>query len=325
MAQLNMVEALNLALKQEMARDKNVIVIGEDVGKDGGVFRVTEGLLEKFGDSRVFDTPLAESGIVGSAIGLAVNGFKPVAEIQFDGFTYPAYDQIISHLARIRTRSRGRFSCPVVIRFPFSGGIHAPEHHSESPEALYVHIPGIKVVIPSSPSDAKGLLVAAIRDEDPVIFMEPKKIYRSIKEEVQENEYVVPLGKARIIVEGSQVTLISWGAMVVKCIEAVNELAKKGVSVELIDLRTLSPLDKEAIVNSVKKTGRCVVVQEAPRTCGFGAEIVALINENAFLNLQAPILRVTGFDTPMPLYKLEEYYLPNSARIIEGVNKVMNF
>jgi len=325
MAQLNMVEALNLALKQEMARDKNVIVIGEDVGKDGGVFRVTEGLLEKFGDSRVFDTPLAESGIVGSAIGLAVNGFKPVAEIQFDGFTYPAFDQIISHLARIRTRSRGRFSCPVVIRFPFSGGIHAPEHHSESPEALYVHIPGIKVVIPSSPSDAKGLLVAAIRDEDPVIFMEPKKIYRSIKEEVQENEYVVPLGKARIIVEGSQVTLISWGAMVVKCIEAVNELAKKGVSVELIDLRTLSPLDKEAIVNSVKKTGRCVVVQEAPRTCGFGAEIVALINENAFLNLQAPILRVTGFDTPMPLYKLEEYYLPNSARIIEGVNKVMNF
>lgn len=325
MAQLNMVEALNLALKQEMARDKNVIVIGEDVGKDGGVFRVTEGLFEKFGDSRVFDTPLAESGIVGSAIGLAVNGFKPVVEIQFDGFTYLAFDQIISHLARIRTRSRGRFSCPIVIRFPFSGGIHAPEHHSESPEAFYAHIPGIKVVIPSSPSDAKGLLVAAIRDQDPVIFMEPKKIYRSMKEEVPETDYFVPIGKAKIIVEGGHVTLISWGAMVIKCIEAANELAKKGISVELIDLRTLSPLDKDAVISSVKKTGRCVVVHEAPKTCGFGAEIVALINENAFLNLQAPILRVTGFDTPMPLYKLEEYYLPNSARIIEAVNKVMNF
>ena len=325
MANLNIVEALNLALKQEMERDKSVIVLGEDVGKDGGVFRVTDGLFEKFGEARVVDTPLSESGIVGTSIGLAINGLKPVVEIQFDGFTYPAFDQIISHLGRIRTRSRGRFSCPVVIRFPFSGGIHAPEHHSESPETIYVHTPGIKVVIPSSPYDAKGLLAAAIRDPDPVIFMEPKKIYRSIKEEVPETDYFVPIGKAKVVIEGSQITLISWGAMVRQCIDAANQLAPKGISVEVIDLRTLSPLDKDTIINSVKKTGRCVVVYEAPKTCGFGTEIITLINENALLNLQAPIMRVTGFDTPMPLYKLEEYYLPNVARIIDAINKVMNF
>ncbi len=325
MAKLNIVEALNLALKQEMERDKKVIVLGEDVGKDGGVFRVTDGLWQKFGDSRVIDTPLAESGIVGSAFGLAVNGFKPIAEIQFDGFSYLGFDQIINHLSRIRTRSRGRFSCPAVIRFPFSGGIHAPEHHSESPETIFVHTPGIKVVIPSSPYDAKGLLIASIRDPDPVVFMEPKKIYRLIKEEVPEDDYIVPIGKAKIIAEGNDVTLISWGAMVRQCIEAANQLAQKGIGVEVIDLRTLSPLDKDSVVNSVKKTGRCVIVHEAPKTCGFGAEIVALINENALLNLEAPILRVTGFDTPMPLYKLEEYYLPNTARIVTAINKVMNF
>ncbi len=320
----NMVQAINLALRQEMARDRDVIILGEDVGKDGGVFRVTEGLLDKFGEERVIDTPLAELGIIGCSIGLAVYGFKPVAEIQFDGFLYGAMDQIISHAGRIRTRSRGRFHCPLVIRAPYSGGIHAPEHHSESPEAYFVHTPGIKVVIPSSPYYAKGLLVSSIRDPDPVIFLEPKKIYRSIKEEVPEEDYAVPLGKARIAKQGSDLTLFAYGAMVSVCMQAA-ELVKEKHSVEVVDLMTLSPLDMETILESVKKTGRAVVVHEAPMSCGMGAEISALLSDRDIMYLEAPVVRITGFDAVMPLAKLENYYLPNAERVVQGIEKVMQF
>ncbi len=324
MAKRNIVEAINLALQQEMAKDPSVLVLGEDVGKDGGVFRVTQGLFEKFGKDRVIDTPLSESGIVGTSIGLAVYGFRPVAEIQFDGFIYPAFDQIISHAARIRTRSRGRFTCPLVIRAPYSGGIHAPEHHSESMEALYAHIPGIKVVIPATPYDAKGLLIASIRDPDPVLFLEPKRVYRAIKEEVPDEEYLVPLGKARIVKEGSQVTLITWGAMLKTALEAVEKIAAD-LDVEVIDLRTISPLDTKTILESVKKTGRVVIAQEAPRSFGAASEISALINEKALLYLEAPIIRVTGYDTVMPLYKLENTYLPNANQIAKALLDVKKF
>jgi len=315
-----MVEAINLALKQEMKKDSKVIVLGEDVGVDGGVFRVTDSLLKLYGPERVIDTPLSESGIVGTSIGLAIGGMKPVAEIQFDGFTYPALDQLISHASRIRNRSRGRFSCPMVFRFPCSGGIKALEHHSESPETYYIHIPGLKVVMPSTPYEAKGLLVSAIRDPDPVIFMEPKRLYRAIKQEVPEKEYSIPLGKASIRKEGSDVTLISWGAMVREC-----EKTETNVSCEIIDLRTLKPLDMDTVINSVKKTGRAIIVQEAPRTCGLGAEVSARIVEKALLDLKAPVERVTGFDTVIPLAKLEEYYLPNPKRIKKAIEKVMSF
>ena len=317
-----MVEAINLALKQEMKKDSKVIVLGEDVGVDGGVFRVTEGLLKLFGADRVIDTPLSESGIVGTSIGLAVGGLKPVAEIQFDGFSYPALDQLISHASRIRNRSRGRFSCPMVLRFPCSGGIKALEHHSESPETYYIHTPGLKVVMPSTPFDAKGLLVSSIRDPDPVIFMEPKRLYRAIKQEVPEKEYTIPLGKASIRKEGSDVTLISWGAMVRECEKASADVKE---SCEIIDLRTLKPLDTDTIINSVKKTGRVVIVHEAPRTCGLGAEISARITEKALLDLKAPVERITGFDTVIPLAKLEDYYLPNPKRIKKAIEKVMSF
>ncbi len=325
MARLNMVEAINLALREEMERDPRVVILGEDVGKEGGVFRVTDGLQKRFGLNRVIDTPLAESGIVGTAMGMALNGLRPVAEIQFDGFLYPCLDQIINHIGRIRNRSRGRFSCPIVIRVPYGGGIHAPEHHSESPEAILVHTPGIKVVIPSTPYEAKGLLISSLRDPDPVLYLEPKRIYRAIREEVPEGEYSIPLGKARVVQEGKDVTVIAWGAMVREVLNACEQLKGDRISVEAIDLRTLSPMDIETIVNSIRKTGKGVIVHEAPKTCGLGAEIIALINEKALLSLQAPIERVTGFDIPVPLLKSEHYYLPNPKRIVRAVKKVMNF
>ena len=320
-----MVEAINLALREEMDKDKRVVVLGEDVGKEGGVFRVTDKLQERFGADRVIDTPLAESGIVGVAFGMAVNGLLPVAEIQFEGFLYPCLDQINNHISRIRNRSRGRFTCPLVIRTPYGGGIHAPEHHSDSPEAILAHIPGLKVVIPATPYEAKGLLLSAIRDPDPVIFMEPKRIYRAIREEVPEGDYTIPLGKARMVQEGSDVTVVAWGAMVREVLSAAEQLKADKIDMEIIDLRTISPIDIETIANSVRKTRRAVIVHEAPKTCGLGAEIIALINEKALLSLEAPVERVTGFDIPVPLPKSEHYYLPNPKRIMIAVKKVVNF
>ncbi len=325
MAKRNMVEAINSGLMATMEKDPSVIVLGEDVGKEGGVFRVTEGLQVKFGPNRVFDTPLAESAIVGTAIGMAVKGLRPVAEIQFEGFLPPAMDQIFSHAARIRTRSRGRYTCPLVVRSPWGGGIRAPEHHSESPEAHFAHTPGLKVVIPSSPYDAKGLIISAIQDPDPVIFFEPKRIYRAIREEVPDGEYTVPIGEARIVREGKDVTIVTWGAMVREALRAAEAAAKEGIQAEVIDLRTISPMDENSFLESVRKTGRAVVVHEAPRTCGVGAEVVARINEKALLSLAAPVLRITGFDTIMPLTKLENIYLPGPDRILWGIRKVMAF
>jgi pyruvate dehydrogenase E1 component beta subunit len=324
MPQLTIVQAVAFALKQEMERDPTVLVLGEDVGRNGGVFRATEGLINEFGDNRVVDTPLSESGIVGTAIGLALYGFKPVAEIQFDGFLYSALDQLISHAGRIRTRSRGRFHVPLVVRVPYGGGIRAPEHHSDSPETFLVHVSGIKVVTASNPYDTKGLLTSAIRDPDPVVFLEPKRIYRAIRGDVPEEDYVVPLGKAKIVKEGEDVTVISWGSMMRPVVEAADRVKDK-ISTEVIDLRTLSPMDVETISKSVEKTGRVVIVHEAPKTCGVGAEVAASINEKVFLSLEAPIQRVTGFDVPFPLYKLENYYLPNADRISKAIEKVSSF
>ena len=320
----NIVQAVTMGLGQEMARDKNVVVLGEDVGINGGVFRATEGLQKEFGSNRVIDTPLAELGIVGASIGMAVNGLKPVAEIQFSGFVYAAFDQLLSHAGRIRMRSRGRFTCPLVLRTPYGGGIRALELHCESGEALFSHIPGIKMVIPSNPYDTKGLLAAAIRDPDPVIFYEPMRIYRAIKQDIPEKEYIVPIGKANIVQEGDDLTLIAWGAMVKTCSDAIEKLNNK-YSVELIDLRTINPYDAETIISSVKKTGRCVIVHEAIRTSGFAAELIAAINEKALLSLEAPVVRVTSPDVPFPLAKLENYFLPDVNRIIKGIEKVMSF
>lgn len=325
MAKLNMVEAINLALREEMEKDPRIIILGEDVGREGGVFRVTDGLQQRYGVDRVIDTPLAESGIVGIALGMAVYGLRPIAEIQFEGFLYPCLDQINNHIGRIRNRSRGRFSCPLVIRVPYGGGIHAPEHHSDSPEAILAHIPGIKVIIPSTPYEAKGLLISSIRDPDPVIFLEPKRIYRAIREEVPEGDFSIPLGKANLVQEGKDVTVVAWGAMVREVINAANRLREDKIEVEIIDLRTVSPLDSVTIADSIRKTGRGVIVHEAPKTCGLGAEIIALMNEKAFFSLQGPIERVTGFDIPVPLLKSEHYYLPNPERIIKAVKKVMSF
>ncbi|MBI4830285.1 MAG: alpha-ketoacid dehydrogenase subunit beta [Candidatus Lindowbacteria bacterium] len=325
MAELNIVEAVNAAMREEMERDSRVMVLGEDVGRAGGVFRATEGLQKLFGGDRVVDTPLSESGIVGTAIGLAVFGMRPIAEIQFMGFIYPAFDQIISHASRMRNRSRGRFSVPLVVRTPYGGGIHAPEHHSESTEAVFAHTPGVKVVVPSNPYDTKGLLISAIRDPDPVIFLEPERIYRAVKGEVPDGDYTVPIGTANIVREGEHVTIIAWGAMLHIALEAIEALADEGIDGELVDVRTISPLDTETIIASVKKTGRAVVVHEAPKTCGLGAEIIALINEKAFLNLSAPPARVTGFDTVIPLPKGEHLYLPTPERIISTVRQVMEY
>jgi len=321
MTVMNMVQAINSALMQEMEADGTVVVLGEDVGIDGGVFRVTDGLLKKF-PNRVIDTPLAELAIAGTSVGMAVYGLKPVAEIQFDGFSPPILDQIICHAGRIRWRTSGRYHAPLVIRIPYGGGIKALEHHSDSPEAYFVHTPGIKVVIPSTPYEAKGLLASSIRDPDPVIFLEPKRIYRAIKEDVPDEPYTLPLGEAKIVREGEDVTLISYGAMTRTCKQVME---KSRHSIEIIDVRTLSPLDTKTIIESVKKTGRAVIVHEAPRSCGFGAEIAAVISDKDLLHLKAPVTRVTGFDTVMPLPKLEEYYIPSAERIEAGIEKIMEF
>jgi pyruvate dehydrogenase E1 component beta subunit len=319
MANLTLVQAINLALIQEMEDDDRVMVLGEDVGRNGGVFRVTEGLHQRFGGDRVVDTPLSESGIIGTSIGLAVSGLRPVAEIQFEGFLGPAYDQLITHAARMRSRTRGAFTVPLTVRVPIGGGIHAPELHSDSPEASYAHQPGLKVVMPSSPYDAKGLLISAIRDPDPVLFFEPKRIYRAFREEVPEDEYTIPIGEARVVTEGQEITMISWGAPVIQCMNAIES---SGRSIELIDLRTISPLDEGTIARSVQKTGRAIVVHEAPKNCGVGAEIAARIMEHCFLHLEAPVQRVTGFDTTMPYYKLEMDYLPEAERIEKAIEEV---
>jgi pyruvate dehydrogenase E1 component beta subunit len=320
MPKLNMVQAINLALKEEMQRDDSVILMGEDVGRDGGVFRVSEGLLEQFGPERVMDTPLSESGIVGTAIGMAAYGLRPVAEIQFMGFIYPALDQIFSHAARLRSRSRGRYTCPLVVRTPYGAGIKAPEIHSESTEALFCHMPGIKVVVPSTPSTAKGLLISAIRDPDPVIFLESTRVYRQIKEDVPDEEYTIPLGKARIAKEGKEVTLVAWGSMLHRCLKAAE-----GTDAEVIDLMTLSPFDEETLYKSAKKTGRVVIVHEAAKTCGVGAEISASLAEEAMLYLKAPIMRVTGYDAVIPLPKLEDYYMPTVGRIKRSMDEIMKY
>ncbi len=319
---MNVVEAVRDALDTELANDDDVVLMGEDIGVDGGVFRATDGLIDEYGEDRVIDTPLAESGIVGTAIGLAVRGFRPVAEIQFSGFIYPAFDQLISHASRIRNRSRGAYTCPLVVRAPYGGGIQAPEHHSESMEALYAHTPGLKVVIPSTPADAKGLLISAIRDPDPVVFLEPKKVYRAFKEEVPDGEHTVPIGEANVVQEGEDVTVVSWGAMMRPTLAAAENV---DASVEVIDLRTISPLDLDTLYESIEKTGRLVVVHEAPKSCGVGAEISATINEHDLLYLEAPIRRVTGFDTIMPQYKLEDEYLPDENRVIQAIQDVVNF
>ncbi len=320
MATMNMVQALNLALREEMERDKDVVVLGEDVGKDGGVFRVTEGLFHRFGAERVVDTPLSETGIVGAAVGMAAYGLKPVVEIQFMGFIYAAVDQLFSHAARIRARSRGRFTASLVVRTPYGAGVKALEHHSESTEALFCHMPGVKVVVPSSPRIAKGLLLSAIRDPDPVLFLEPTRLYRLIKEDVPEIEYTVPLEKARTVQKGKDVTVIAWGSMLHRTLQAVE-----GFDAEVIDLITLSPFDEEAVLQSVEKTGRAVIVHEAPMTCGLGAELSATIAEHAMLHLKAPIIRVAGYDVVMPLPKLEDYYLPNAARIRKAIETVLQY
>lgn len=326
MARLNVVEAIDQALAQEMERDETVVVLGEDVGKDGGVFRVTDGLVETFGEDRVIDTPLAESGIVGFAIGMALGGYRPVAEIQFSGFVYPAYDQILSHAARLRTRSRGQRTVPLVVRMPYGGGIRALEHHSESMEAAFAHIPGLKVVIPADPYEAKGLITAAIRDPDPVVFFEPARVYRAIKMEVPEEQYTIPLGEARVVREGSDVTLIAWGAHVRTIKEAAERLAAdKGVEAEVIDVRTLAPFDFQTVTDSVVKTGRAVIVQEAPRSGGFASEISAQLMERAVLHLEAPVKRVTGFDTIPPLSKLEDHYQPSVDLVVDEVIATMEF
>ena len=325
MPKLTMVQAINLALHQEMERDDSVLVMGEDVGVNGGVFRATEGLYDEFGENRVIDTPLAESGIVGTAIGMAAYGLKPIAEIQFLGFIYPAFDQIVSHAARLRTRSRGRFTAQMVVRAPYGGGIRAPEHHSESTEAFFVHQPGLKVAMPSTPYDAKGMLISAIRDPDPVIFLEPKKIYRAFRQDVPDEPYEVPLGEAAVRREGEDVSVFAWGAMTRPTLEAAENLAEEGVDAEVVDLRSVSPLDREAMVASFEKTGRAVVVHEAPRTGGLAGEITAILQEEALLSQEAPVGRVTGFDTPFPFYALEDYYLPEPARIEDGIRETVNF
>ena len=322
--QLTLVEGVRSGLETEMDRDEDVVVLGEDVGRNGGVFRATEGLYERFGEHRVVDTPLAESAIVGTAIGMAAYGLRPVPEIQFLGFIYPAFDQIVSHAARLRTRSRGRFTCPMVVRAPYGGGIRAPEHHSESSEAMFVHQPGLRVVVPSTPADAKGLLASAIRSPDPVVFLEPKLIYRAFREEVPADEHTVSLEEAALRREGEDVSVFTWGAMTRPTLEAADSLAGE-IDVEVLDLRTLSPLPTEAIVESFRKTGRAAVVHEAPKTAGLGAEITATIQEEALLYQEAPIERITGFDTPFPLYALEDYYLPEPARIEAGIREVADF
>lgn len=323
MTAITLVEAVNQAIAYEMAHDKDVVIFGEDIAVNGGVFRATVGLLEKFGPERVLDTPLAESMIAGMAIGMAAQGLKPIAEFQFSGFIYSGLDQILSHAARMRNRTRGRLRCPIVYRAPFGGGIHAPEHHSESMEALFAHIPGIRVVIPSSPIKAYGLLLASIRNPDPILFLEPKRIYRLVKQAVPDDGRALPLDKCFLVKKGSDVTLISWGAMIKETIEAAEQLENNGISAEIIDLATVSPIDMETILLSVEKTKRCVIISEAPRTCGVAAEIAAQLAEYALDILKAPIQRVTGYDTVMPYAQLEKYYIPSVERILKAIRTIL--
>ena len=324
MAELTLVGAITQALDQMLESDPDVILLGEDIGLNGGVFRVTDGLQAKHGKDRVVDTPLDESGIMGTSIGLAMAGMKPIPEIQFDGFLGPAYDQLVNHGGRMRTRTRGALSVPMTIRVPVGGGIHAPELHSDSPEAIYAHSPGIKVVMPVTPYDAKGLLIAAIRDPDPVLFFEPKRVYRSFKEEVPEEMYEIPIGEAKVVNEGEDLTVVTWGAPVFQCLAAMDNLPED-VSIELIDLRSIYPFDMDTVSQSVQKTGRCVIVHEAPLTAGMGAEIAARIMEECFLYLKAPVQRVTGFDTIMPYYKLELEYMPEAPRIQKGIEECLAY
>jgi 2-oxoisovalerate dehydrogenase E1 component beta subunit len=319
-----MVQAIQDALRLALREDPRVVILGEDVGKNGGVFRVTEGLQAEFGTDRVTDTPLAENGIIGGAIGMALYGMKPVAEIQFVDFIYPAFDQIVSEMAKMRWRSAGQYTCPVVVRAPYGGGIKGGLYHSQSPEAYFCHTAGLTVVIPSTPADAKGLLLAALEGDDPVIFLEPKRLYRSVKEEVPEGRFTVPLSRARTARPGTDVTVLAYGAMVPVAVEAAERAAERGWSAEVLDLRTLLPLDSEAMLESVRRTGRAVIVHEAPRTCGYGAELVAQIAEQALTSLQAPVLRVTGYDTPFP-YTLEHSYLPDAPRVLRALEHVMSY
>ena len=324
MPQMTMVQAITDALRVAVREDPRVVVLGEDVGRNGGGFRVTEGLQEEFGADRVADTPLAENGIVGGAIGMALYGMRPVAEIQFVDFIYPAFDQIVSELAKLRWRSAGQYSCPVVVRAPYGGGIRGGLYHSQSPEAYFCHTPGLQVVIPSTPGDAKGLLLAALTGEDPVIFLEPKRLYRTVREDVAEGHWTVPIGRARIARGGDDVTVIAYGAMVPVAMDAAEAAAASGWSVEVVDLRTLVPLDSATLLESVRRTGRTVILHEAPRTCGYGAELAAVIAEQALTSLQAPILRVTGYDTPFP-YALEHTYLPDPKRVLAAIEHVMSY
>jgi pyruvate dehydrogenase E1 component beta subunit len=319
MAKITLIEAVTMALAHEMKNDPSVIVLGEDVGVNGGVFRATAGLQSLFGPDRVMDTPLAESMIAGLSVGMAAQGMKPVAEIQFMGFIYPTVDQMINHAGRLRHRTRGRLHCPMVLRAPFGGGIHAPEHHSESTESLFAHMPGIRVVIPSSPARAYGLLLASIRDPDPVVFLEPKRIYRLQKQEVADDGRALPLDVCYTLREGDDVTLVTWGAMTFETLKAADKLGEKGISCEVIDVATVSPIDMETILESVEKTGRLVIVHEAARNCGVGAEIAASVAEEGIYDLEAPVRRVTGYDTVMPLFRMEYQYLPSVQRIIDAV------
>jgi pyruvate dehydrogenase E1 component beta subunit len=323
MADIALVEAVNLALAHALEHDPAVLLLGEDIGANGGVFRATLGLQARFGAARVLDTPLAEGAIAGTAIGMAAMGLRPVVEIQFTGFIYPIVDQILSHAARLRHRTRGRLACPLVIRSPCGAGIHAPEHHSESPEALFAHIPGLRVVMPSSPARAYGLLLAAIRDPDPVIFLEPTRLYRLFKQGVEDDGEALPLDTCFILREGADVTLVSWGAMLQEVLRSADRLAEEGIAAEVIDVATLKPLDMDTILASVAKTGRCVIVHEAPRTCGVGAEIAAAIAERGLYSLLAPIERVTGYDVVVPLFRLETQYMPSVARIVRAVKKTL--
>lgn len=325
MSVMTIVKAINNALDIKLSEDQNIVIYGEDVGMEGGVFRVTEGLQKKYGVKRVFDSPLAESAIVGTALGMAVSGLRPVVELQFDGFTFPAFNQILSSVARMQNRSRGKYRVPMVIRFPYGGGVNALEHHSDSPESFYAHIPGLKVVIPSTPHDAKGMMISAIESNDPVIFMEPKRIYRVIKQEVPDEKFTLPLGKARLVQEGSDITLVAFGSMIRECQKAIDMAEEHGISVELIDLRSIYPIDRETIRDSVRKTGRMLVVAEAHESFSVGSELIAIANEEAFLYLEAPPKRLMGFDTVVPLVQGEKYYIISPDRIFYEIEKIVHF
>lgn len=325
MSVMNMVQAINNAFDIKLAEDRTIVMFGEDVGLEGGVFRVTEGLQKKYGVERVFDSPLAESAIVGTGLGMAMAGLRPIVELQFDGFTYPAFNQIISNVSRMNNRTRGMYKAPMVIRFPYGGAINAIEHHSESPESLYAHIPGLKVVVPSTPHDAKGLMISAIETDDPVIFMEPKRIYRAIKQEVSDEKFSIPIGKAKVVQEGTDITIITFGALVRECQKAAEMAKAEGISLEIVDLRTIYPIDRETVGASIRKTGRVLIVAEAPQSFSVGSELVTIANEEAFLSLEAPPRRVMGFDTIVPLAQGEKFYLVTPERILYETLSIVNY